>query len=411
VFKKKPKEKELKRKSVEELIAEASNKLDEVLDKTDEIIEGAEGEIKKPQPSKNSAPVDVEKSLPDPIKSLARETIESTIPALPEDAIISQEFDTLDEISASHDLNKILNEEPSEDSNEEDLPPLPSGKEAAQLDMSNVIEEDSSPSKTNELIQAIEVNEDEGVEDFEELDHEELDSEVFETGENKDFAYNEEIQIDDDQDPLANIQNEIDRGNFSDAFESDYRRSLSTKIKVLENILYLVNQKSDFRLMMTEILEIIIQAIPSEAGSIIEIDYRKGDMFFAATKGTSSEKLKSVRIPQNAGIAGFVVESGESYCTNRADDDTIHLDQVSKAAGFHVKNLVCVPIKIQGRIFGVLELINKMGTENYDNEDVSTLNDIMTYVSMVIENKLLLLKLHNTIEVFNQNTDKKKKVA
>jgi len=195
------------------------------------------------------------------------------------------------------------------------------------------------------------------------------------------------------QDFFENPEPEREVGGEELVFGDEYGSSVASKLMVLERLFSLLSQDIEFHELLDELLKIVLTAVPCEAGSIIEVDYVRGDLFFSATAGTSSEKLQAFRIPQNSGIAGFVAQSQTPYLVGNADGDNRHLAVVSESIGFNVHNLVCIPLVIRGKTFGVVELLNKMGSESFNQEEVSLLNEVANYVSAVIENKLVLMEL------------------
>ena len=46
-------------------------------------------------------------------------------------------------------------------------------------------------------------------------------------------------------------------------------------------------------------------------------------------------------------------------------ENKMHLKAIQDAVGFEARNLVAVPIVIRGRIFGVLELLNRIGEHDF----------------------------------------------
>jgi GAF domain-containing protein len=66
------------------------------------------------------------------------------------------------------------------------------------------------------------------------------------------------------------------------------------------------------------------------------------------------------------------------------------LKSVGEAAGFEAKNLIAVPILIRGKVYGILELLNRIGNAEYTPKDIEMMNYLCQVASKVIEARLMM---------------------
>ncbi|MGD2178830.1 MAG: GAF domain-containing sensor histidine kinase, partial [Anaerolineae bacterium] len=92
-------------------------------------------------------------------------------------------------------------------------------------------------------------------------------------------------------------------------------------------------------------------------------------------------------------IAGAVVSSGEPLIVNDTRDDPRHYREVGQQMGKEIRSLVAVPLQIDDRRIGVLELINKGGGRSFTPEDVDTLTLLAAQAAVAIENARLVTEL------------------
>lgn len=161
------------------------------------------------------------------------------------------------------------------------------------------------------------------------------------------------------------------------------------KLAALEELFKLVTRDCTFGELASEILRIAMTYVPSDAGSLLEIDYQNQCMFFRAVTGRSSKNLLSFTVPIGQGIVGFVCENQQVMNLSAVDDNNMYLRAISDSVGFDTKNLVAFPIIIRGVSFGCLELLNRMGQPTYTDADLEVLSTICDAASKVIENRLL----------------------
>ena len=184
---------------------------------------------------------------------------------------------------------------------------------------------------------------------------------------------------------------------FDLTLEDGYISSLSAKLTAYDGLFSILNKKISFDDFIREVLVVSMKVLPCEAGSILELDYKHNDLFFRTAIGSVADKLKIYRIPVGVGAAGFVAQTLNPLNLTNAAENKIHLKSISNSVGFEVKSMICAPIVIKGKLYGVIELINRVGETQFTEEDTSILMDFTNKVSFVIENRIRLLSLEKTI--------------
>lgn len=164
----------------------------------------------------------------------------------------------------------------------------------------------------------------------------------------------------------------------------------STKLSAIESLLTLVTRDLKFQDFMREILMIFMKVVKSEAGSILELNYKDNTFFFRAAAGVSSDRVVKFVIPAGQGIVGYVAESRQALLISALDDEEKHLKDITKAVGFEARNMVALPIVIRGRVFAVVELLNRVGEECYTPADQELLKYICEKAARAIEIRLMI---------------------
>lgn len=93
-----------------------------------------------------------------------------------------------------------------------------------------------------------------------------------------------------------------------------------------------------------------------------------------------------LRIPDDKGIVGDVIHSGEAVIVNDAYNDSRFDKSVDKQTGYRTESLLCVPIRnTQDKIIGAFEVMNKKA-EAFDEDDVETLAGLGVQVATALKN-------------------------
>ena len=146
---------------------------------------------------------------------------------------------------------------------------------------------------------------------------------------------------------------------------------------------------------LREILQKANEFVPSEAGSILlddpitknTDDRLENDLVFIATFGPEGETRLSKRINARAGIAGHVYATGVGYMTEDVVDDP-YFYPTYDTESFRSTSVLCVPIRIEAAVCGVLELVNRAGPGGFREKDRRLLEIFADYASISIQNLL-----------------------
>ncbi|NJL59379.1 MAG: GAF domain-containing protein [Desulfobacteraceae bacterium] len=94
------------------------------------------------------------------------------------------------------------------------------------------------------------------------------------------------------------------------------------------------------------------------------------------------------RMKMGQGIAGHVAAGGEAVIIADAKASAHFYPDIDKETGFDTRSVLCVPMISQGKVIGVLQVINKINGA-FSNNDEELLQSIASSVSIAIENARL----------------------
>jgi len=125
--------------------------------------------------------------------------------------------------------------------------------------------------------------------------------------------------------------------------------------------------------LLERILGIAMERSGAKAGSILLAEEDRDSLYFRTAKGERSEALVSLRLKTGQGIAGHVAESGEAVRVSSAEESEFHDKSIARKLGLSTGAVLCVPITVEGRTFGALELLNKRGGFSEKDERLAVL--------------------------------------
>ena len=132
-------------------------------------------------------------------------------------------------------------------------------------------------------------------------------------------------------------------------------------------------------------LEIIIKTLSSEAGTIWLLDKTSNRLFPVFQLGPVD--ISGITIENGQGVAGQVVQSGQSVISTDTGRDSSFSPGVDEVTGFVTKSAVCVPLRNSRETIGCVQIINRLDGSLYDAEDLSLCESMAALAAVAIEDK------------------------
>lgn len=132
-----------------------------------------------------------------------------------------------------------------------------------------------------------------------------------------------------------------------------------------------------------------------EAGALYLV--KEGELTFSASFNISPNQHKPVRLKLGQGISGHVAARGESMMVNERQAGASFMPNLDVDKNFPIRSALCVPMISQGRVIGVIEVLNKT-TGEFVSGDQDLLQSIASSVSIAVENANLYKETVNMAE-------------
>ncbi|MBI3353487.1 MAG: GAF domain-containing protein [Nitrospirae bacterium] len=169
-------------------------------------------------------------------------------------------------------------------------------------------------------------------------------------------------------------------------------RQLST-LMALSTILNSTLEQKEVR---RRAIEAATRLTESEVGSLLLVDAEKNELFFEVALGEKGEKVKEIRLKIGEGIAGWVAKTGEAVIIDDVQQDPRFFKGADKKSSFVTRNMICVPVKSEGKSIGVLQAINKLKGGRFTKDDLEGFKSLADQVAVAIEKSRLYQELRDT---------------
>ena len=171
--------------------------------------------------------------------------------------------------------------------------------------------------------------------------------------------------------------------------DQDKLLSSISALITLYNVSMIINSSLDLNEVLSRIMNSVTEVVEAEAGSILLIDEETGKLFFEVATGEKGKEVKKFELEMGQGIAGWVAQTGEALLVPDATKDSRHHHEVSEKINFVTKSILCVPLKLNGNVIGVAEVVNKIDKPSFTEGDIPILNAFANQAAIAIDNARL----------------------
>lgn len=96
-----------------------------------------------------------------------------------------------------------------------------------------------------------------------------------------------------------------------------------------------------------------------------------------------SHGIPPIRIPSGQGLVGYCFDHNSVVLVNNAEEDPRLLRQVDGKSGYRTKHVLCIPLRLNGKAIGALQLLNK--PEGFSDNDAEMLALLAHFSASAIE--------------------------
>ncbi|MBM4141741.1 MAG: GAF domain-containing protein, partial [Nitrospira sp.] len=131
----------------------------------------------------------------------------------------------------------------------------------------------------------------------------------------------------------------------------------SSKLDTLLTVTRDIKGEKYSDILLDKIMDSSLAMTGADAGSILLIEDEA--LTFKIVKGKDPKIVVGTTMPNDKGITGWVVSTGQSVRIEDASADRRFDPSVDAITIYQTRSLMCVPMRLRSGIVGVIELINK----------------------------------------------------
>ncbi|MFH1783657.1 MAG: diguanylate cyclase [bacterium] len=182
------------------------------------------------------------------------------------------------------------------------------------------------------------------------------------------------------------------------------KRKLEAILQVSEMMSSILNLDKLVNFLVVKSMDVL----EAKRGSIMLLDSNERHLFIKSAKGLSEHIVKDTKVKLGERISGWVAQEGKPLLVADVEKD-LRLQRKNRPQ-YITKSFLSVPLKLEDKVIGVINLTDKLKSPNgvFTDEDLKFLSIIVQQGAVAIENAKLYKKVSwlaitdALTELFNQ---------
>jgi len=164
-------------------------------------------------------------------------------------------------------------------------------------------------------------------------------------------------------------------------------------LRVFHEVARALTQTLELEEILLAIMEKMAQFFGPERWSMLMVDEKAQQLYYAIAVGEDAETLKGLRVPLGEGVAGWVASTGNPLVV-----PDVALDEqwsaFSKAhPELNIQSIACVPVRSGDKTLGVIQLLNSK-LDLLSEYSISFLRLLCDYAAIAIQNARSVERIH-----------------
>ena len=139
------------------------------------------------------------------------------------------------------------------------------------------------------------------------------------------------------------------------------------------------------RRLLQSIVEVARSVFCAAAASVFLVDQDTDELVFEAVCGEGEDHLVGSRFPNDTGIAGWVLASGQPLLVDDVTQSPQFAPDAAKSTGYVPRSIMAAPLISDGECLGVLEVLDRGDRQRGELGDVDLLGLLAAELGMAVE--------------------------
>jgi GAF domain-containing protein len=126
--------------------------------------------------------------------------------------------------------------------------------------------------------------------------------------------------------------------------------------------------------LLQSIVDVARAIFGAKASSVFLLDEAADELVFEAVSGEGEAELVGMRFPSSTGIAGWVLVTRQPIVIDDLQQDPRFAKQAAESTGYVPHGLMAVPLLLDERVLGVLEVLDRPNDTDFTLAEMDLLS-------------------------------------
>jgi len=156
-------------------------------------------------------------------------------------------------------------------------------------------------------------------------------------------------------------------------------------LRVFHDVARALTSSLELEEILGAIMNKMAQFFGPERWSMLMVDDKCNELYYAIAVGENAESLKGLRVPMGEGVAGWVASTGNPLVVPDVALDPHWSAFANKHPDLKIKSIACVPVRSGNKTLGVIQLLNSK-LDLLSEYSISFLRILCDYAAIAIQN-------------------------
>ena len=124
-----------------------------------------------------------------------------------------------------------------------------------------------------------------------------------------------------------------------------------------------LNSSLDLDTILRTILDQMERIIAADMWTLLMLDESRKELYYAIASKNGEDALRDLRVKLGEGVAGWVMEHGETLIVPESEDNDPRLQQTLAADRRMVRSMIAMPLRGRKGVQGVIEILNPRASQ------------------------------------------------
>ncbi len=165
-------------------------------------------------------------------------------------------------------------------------------------------------------------------------------------------------------------------------------------LRVFHEVARAITSSIELESILRTIMEQMASYFQPESWSLLKLDDKTHELFYAVAVGKSADELHGARLRMGEGVAGWAALHNETLMVDSVADDPrfANAPPIPTVTGGGRQSVLCIPVQSRGRTIAVIQLINSR-VESLTDFTMYFLHVLTDYAAIAIDNSAAMEKI------------------